>query len=66
MDANSVKDKGITQKKLNPVPIPTVVIKQIGVDLCSLSEVDGYRRLQIPDRVHGLFLEMVRSESSSG
>ena len=30
---------------LNSVPIPSVVMKQIGFGLCTLAEVDGYCHL---------------------
>ena len=27
---------------LKPIPIPSTVMKQVGVDICSLTETDGY------------------------
>ena len=38
-----------TFKKISPqlqsIPVPTDVMKQIGIDICNLPEVDGYRHL---------------------
>ena len=34
-----------TKNELHSIPIPTAVMKQIGVDLCNLPEVDEYRHL---------------------
>ena len=35
------------KNKLQNVPVPTVVMKQIGIDLCNLPEVDGYCSLVV-------------------
>lgn len=36
-----------SKSELHSVPVPTMVMKQIGVDLCSLPEVDGFRHLVV-------------------
>ena len=33
------------ENKLHPVPVPTEVMKQIGVDISNLPEVDGYNHV---------------------
>ena len=33
--------------QLQSIPVPTDVMKQIGIDICKLPEVDGYRHLNV-------------------
>ena len=33
--------------ELQSVPVPTAVMKQIGIDICNLPEVDGYKHLVV-------------------
>ena len=35
------------KNELQNVPVPTAVMKQIGIDLCNLPEVDGYCSLVV-------------------
>ena len=40
---------GKIEKKISPelqsIPVPTEVMKQIGIDICNLPEIDGYKHL---------------------
>ena len=33
--------------ELKSIPIPSIVMKQVGVDICNLPEVDGYRHVMV-------------------
>ena len=47
----SCQQQGKIFKKISPelksIPVPNEVMKQIGIDLCTLPEVDGFRHLKV-------------------
>ena len=50
MDMNILKiekksDLKSPKVELKSIPVPSSVTKQVGVDICNLAEVDGYRHV---------------------